>query len=100
MAASFTGAAEISWPRPRGRSGCVITVAISMSGCPRRCMKVGTAKCGVPQKRMRMGLVRRERCEGARGHFVAEILPGWGAAVLRPYAEGSLAHVATTRLVF
>src|SRR6266436_1077898 len=53
-AASFTGDAEISWPRPRGRSGCVITAAISMSGCARRWMKVGTAKCGVPQKTMRM----------------------------------------------
>src|SRR4029077_12939451 len=54
MAAFFTGEAEISWPRPRGRSGCVITAAISISGCARRRMNVGTAKCGVPQKRMRM----------------------------------------------
>src|SRR6266849_6493183 len=58
MAAAFTGDAEISWPRPRGRSGCVITAAISMFDCARRWMKVGTAKCGVPQKRMRMGSLR------------------------------------------
>src|SRR6267143_171108 len=54
MAASLTGDGEICRPRPRGRSGCVMTAAISISGCARRWMKVGTAKCGVPQKTMRM----------------------------------------------
>jgi len=41
---------ETSWPRPRGRSGCVIAARISKSDCARRCLSVGTANEGVPQK--------------------------------------------------
>src|SRR5579859_1527583 len=54
-AASLTGDEEICWPRPRGRSGCVITATISKSDCERRCWSEGTAKAGVPQKRRRSG---------------------------------------------
>src|SRR6266849_341118 len=60
-------------PRPRGRSGWVITAEISISGWARRWMKVGTAKCGVPQKRRRMGysgaklvITRRRSASGFR----------------------------------
>src|SRR5437588_5153992 len=53
-AASFTAENETLCPRPRGRSGCVITPTISMSGCARRCLSVGTANEGVPQKTIRI----------------------------------------------
>src|SRR5713226_1007858 len=53
-AASLTGEKEISPPRPRGRSGCVITPTISRSDCARRCFSVGTANEGVPQKTIRI----------------------------------------------
>src|ERR1700756_5586499 len=58
-AVSFTGGKETSWPRPLGRSGWVITATISKSGWARRCLSVGTAKFGVPQKRRRMVHSRR-----------------------------------------
>ena len=50
MAASFIGEVEISWPRPRGRSGCVTTPAIANSGCDSNSRSVGRANDGVPQK--------------------------------------------------
>src|SRR6266851_457536 len=53
-AATFTGEKETFCPRPRGRSGCVMTPAISKSDCTRRCLSVGTAKEGVPQKTIRI----------------------------------------------
>src|SRR6267143_3469305 len=53
-AASFTEEKEISPPRPRGRSGCVITPTISKSFCARRCFSAGTANEGVPQKTIRI----------------------------------------------
>src|SRR6266478_3896682 len=53
-AASLTGEKEISPPRPRGRSGCVITPTISKSFCARRCFSMGTANEGVPQKTIRI----------------------------------------------
>src|SRR5258708_40321837 len=59
-AVSFIGEKESSWPRPLGRSGWVMTAAISKSGWARRCLRVGTAKFGVPQKRRRTGLVLLE----------------------------------------
>src|ERR1700756_1174311 len=52
-AVSFTGEKETSWPRPRGRSGCVNTPTISKSGCSRRYLNGGTANCGVPQNTIR-----------------------------------------------
>src|ERR1700693_4017100 len=60
MAVSFTGEKQTSWPRPLGRSGWVMTAAISKSGWARRCLRVGTAKFGVPQKSKRKELVRDE----------------------------------------
>src|SRR5258708_99682 len=53
-AACFTAEKETSCPRPRGRSGCVITPTISKSDCARRCLSVGTANEGVPQKTIRI----------------------------------------------
>src|SRR5437879_448227 len=53
-AVSFTAENETSCPRPRGRSGCVIALIISMSGCASRCLSVGTANEGVPQKTIRI----------------------------------------------
>src|SRR5258707_7781448 len=53
-AASFTAENETSCPRPRGRSGCVIAARISKSDCARRCLSVGTANEGVPQKTIRI----------------------------------------------
>src|SRR6266403_5038298 len=50
----FTAEKETSCPRPRGRSGCVITPTISKSDCARRCLSVGTANKGVPQKTIRI----------------------------------------------
>src|ERR1700749_308411 len=53
-ATSFTGEKDTSWPRPRGRSGWVMTATIWKSDWAKRCLSVGTAKFGVPQKRRRM----------------------------------------------
>src|SRR5229473_3107033 len=53
-AAFFTGEEESSRPRPRGRSGWVMTPTILKSGCARRFFRVGIANCGVPQNTMRM----------------------------------------------
>src|SRR5580658_1483228 len=55
IAASFTGEAATSMPRPRGRSGCVTT---SGRECPASTSfsRVGTAKRGVPQKTKRIDI--------------------------------------------
>src|SRR5467141_5073051 len=53
-AVSFTAENDTSCPRPRGRSGCVTALIISMSGCASRCLSVGTANEGVPQKTIRI----------------------------------------------
>src|SRR5213076_272761 len=53
-AASLTAENETSCPRPRGRSGWVITPTISISGCASRRLSVGTANEGVPQKTIRI----------------------------------------------
>src|SRR5262249_869577 len=59
MAACFTADWESSWPRPRGRSGCVRTARTSKSRWARRCRREGTAKAGVPQNTMRMVFTRK-----------------------------------------
>ena len=53
---TFTGDAEISWPRPRGRSGCVTTAAISNRESARSCLRDGRPNAGVPQNTMRSGV--------------------------------------------
>src|ERR1700724_4486059 len=54
-AAAFTGETEVSWPRPRGRSGWVTTPSIWKPGWAIRWRNVGTANAGVPQKTIRSG---------------------------------------------
>src|ERR1700674_1340028 len=53
-AAAYTGEGETTCPRPRGRSGWLMTPTIWKSGCARSRFSVGTANCGVPQDTMRM----------------------------------------------
>src|SRR5258707_3149390 len=73
-AASFTAEKEISCPRPRGRSGCVITPTISKSDCARRCLSVGTANEGVPQKTIRIINPLRPP-SGQRRHLPLALFP-------------------------
>src|ERR1700730_13157066 len=44
------------------------------------------------------GLVQREAGDDGAECSKLEILPSWGAAMLRPYEDGSYTHPATTRL--
>src|ERR1700733_2513792 len=53
IANSFTGEVAISWPRPRGRSGWVITASTDISPAAASARKAGNANSGVPQKIMR-----------------------------------------------
>src|SRR4029077_4934886 len=74
LATSFTGEKETSCPRPRGRSGCVITPTISKSFCARRCFSVGTANDGVPQKTIRIINPLRPLCVRLR-HLPLALFP-------------------------
>src|SRR5215831_19340165 len=56
-AASLTAEIETSCPLPRGRSGCVTTPSIRISGCAISCCREGTANAGVPQKTMRSAIL-------------------------------------------
>src|ERR1700679_2033423 len=57
-AASFTGELDVSWPRPRGRSGCVTTPSTLNSLSASSSRRVGRANAGVPQKTILSGGTR------------------------------------------
>src|SRR5580698_9348547 len=57
-AASFTGELDLTWPRPRGRSGCVTTPSTLNSLCASSSRRLGRANAGVPQKTILSGGTR------------------------------------------
>src|ERR1700733_2184486 len=57
-AASFTGELDVTWPRPRMRSGCVTTPSTLNSPRTSSSHRVGRANAGVPQKTILSGGMR------------------------------------------
>src|SRR3984885_12192688 len=57
-AASFTGELDVTWPRPRMRSGCVTTPSTLNSPRTSSSHRVGRANPGVPQKTILSGGMR------------------------------------------
>ena len=49
LARALTGASEVLWPRPRGRSGCVTTPTTVWGEARSRASSDGTANAGVPK---------------------------------------------------
>src|SRR5262245_1798501 len=54
-ARALTGASDVFWPRPRGRSGCVTTPTTACDDA-RSASSVGTANAGVPKNARRRPL--------------------------------------------